>query len=408
MKSFSMRKVLFFTHAFLISCCLSGQEINRFNSYPISHRPVLQLNFVHPTADKPQSKLWFMENCWWAILPDSTGPTLWQRTEKGWKQHSGISEKLRGIPGRADVWAEKKQVTAVGVADSSLAVFRLIKKSGSSGIKWKSEILAKLYPPSPSAIETATIARDGNGNWWVAAAAGSKVCIWFSSNGGKNWAAPSILAEGIDEDDICVITPLRGGVGVIWSDQVRDAVIMREHKDGNPHGNWEKEEVADSGNKTADDHLNTALAPDGTLWVATKNSVDKAGQPQFVLRIRSVDGKWINKPYLSLESRMKRPSRPIVIATEDNSFVFVGHGDNDRSVPYPYNSNITFAQVDTSLSEIVVNPRIVISPDRSYNNVVHNVTGPKFPFPANGPWIILAGDAEGRVYEADLRKLVQK
>lgn len=36
-----------------------------------------------------------------------------------------------------------------------------------------------------------------------------------------------------------------------------------------------------------------------------------------------------------------------------------------------------------------------------------NVTGPKFPFPANGPWIILASDSEGRVYEADLRNFLK-
>lgn len=400
-----MKKTGIFLVIILLANLLPAQE--KTADFLPETKPVLQVNFVHPTADKPQSKLWYMDNYWWAILPDSTGPTLWQRTENGWKEYTEVSLALKGIPGRADVWAEKNQVTAVGVADSSLTVFRLIKKMGSSTVNWKSEILAKLYPPSPSTIETATIARDGKGIWWVAATSDSKVCVWFSSDG-ENWAAPHILGDGINEDDICVITPLPEGVGVIWSDQARDAVLMRVHKDGKPAGIWENEEIADSGNKTADDHLNTSLAPDGTLWVVTKNSVDKAGQPQFVLRIRLVDGKWINKPYLVLENRMKRPSRPIVIATEDNSFVFVGHGDNNRSVPYPYDSNITFSVVDTSLASVMKNPRIVISPDCSFKNVVHNVTGPKFPFPADGPWIILAGDAEGRVYEADLRKLVQK
>lgn len=386
---------------------IHAQE-TRFNSISPSTKPVLLVNFVHPTADKPQSKLWFMDKCWWAILPDSIGPTLWQRTEKGWKECPEVSEKLKGVPGRADVWADEKQVTAVGVADSSLTVFRLFKKINSSGIYWDSKVLSILAPPVSGTIETATIAKDGKGIWWVATTSGSKVCIWNSTNDGRNWNKPFILYEGLNEDDICTITPLNEGVGVIWSDQIRDAVLMRVHKNGNPAEKWESEEIVDSGNKTADDHLNTVLAPDGTLWVATKNSVDKAGQAQFVLRIRTVDGKWKNKPYLVLDSRMKRPSRPIVLATEDNSFVFVGHGDNDRSVPYPYNSNITFALVDTTLSSVWDNPQIVIAPDSIYRNVVHNVTGPKNPFPKDAPWIILAGDAEGRVYEADLRKLIQK
>ena len=351
-----------------------------------------------------------MNECWWAILPDSTGPTLWQRTEKGWEDHPEIAEKLRGIPGRADVWPEKNQVTAVGVGDSLLTVFRLVKHTGSSNTKWEPLVLAKLFPPSPSPIETATIARDGDGNWWVAATACSKVCIWFSSDDGKNWAGPSILAEGIDEDDICVITPLKGGLGVIWSDQIRDAVLMRMHKDGSPTETWENEEVIDSGNKTADDHLNTVLTPDGTLWLTSKNSVDKAGKPQFVLRVRLPQGKWKNIPYLVLENRMKRPSRPIVVATDDNSYVFVGHGDNDRSVPYPYNSEIEFAVAPAASvsQELLNNPQPVIVPDSTYKFVVHNVTGPKFPFPTDAPWIILASDAKGRVYEADLKNLIKQ
>lgn len=394
----------------LISICnlLSAQESVDGQSLPETN-PVFQVNFVHPTADKPQSKLWFMDGCWWTILPDSTGPTLWQRTDKGWKNHLEIAEKLRGVPGRADVWAGEKQVTAVGVADSSLTVFRLLKKDGSSGAIWKAEILTKLYPPVPSAIETATIAKDGDDNWWVVATTCLKVCVWFSSDDGKNWTGPSILAEGIDEDDICVITPLNDGVGLIWSDQIRDAVLIREHRDGKPASDWGKEMVIESGNKTADDHLNTVLTPDGTLWLTSKNSVDEAGKPQFVLRVRSVQGKWKNIPYLILENRMKRPSRPIVVATDDNSYVFVGHGDNDRSVPYPYNSEIEFAVAPASSvsSELLNNPQPVIVPDSTYKFVVHNVTGPKKPFPKDAPWIILASDAKGWVYEADLKKLIQ-
>lgn len=378
------------------------------NLFPVSRFPVFSVNFVHPTADKPQSKLWYTEGSWWALLPDSTGPTLWQRLETGWKEYPEVNLKLRGIPGRADVWSEINRVTAVGVADSFLTVFRLNKKIIRSGFRWNPEVLGRLFPQTPGMIETATIARDSNGKWWVAATANRKVQVWVSGNDGKKWSDPFTLAEGMDEDDICTITPLRDGVGVVWSDQVRDAVLMRVHRDGNPAGVWEKEEVADSGNQTADDHLNTVLTPDGTLWIATKNSLDKAGKAQFMLRIRTEDGKWTNVPYRVLENRMMRPSRPIVTATDDNAHVFVGHGDNDRSFPYPHRSNITFALVDTSLADLMLNSHIVIAPDSSISNVVHNVTGPKFPYPAGAPWIVLAGDAEGRVYEADLRKLAEK
>ncbi len=365
----------------------------------LTSKPVFQLDYPFPTADKPQSKLWYSENCWWALLPRSTGPSLWQRTEEGWNEYPEVADKLKGISGRADVWAEEHQVTVVCVADSSLTVCRLMKNSGPM-VKWESKVLAQLNPPTPSSIETATIAKDGKGNWWVAATTGLKVCAWFSEDG-NNWEAPLVLGQGIDEDDICSVTTVKDGIGVIWSDQVRDALLMRKHKNGSPREVWEKEEIIDIGNNTADDHINTSLSPDQTLWIATKNSVDTPGKPQFVLRVRSANEKWTNKGYCALESRMNRPSRPIVIASEDNSTVLTGYGNNDRSVPYPYNATIVFSSIDLSFN--VTDPQVVIFPDPELKSFVQNVTGPKFPFPVNGPWIVLASDSKGRVYEADLR-----
>jgi hypothetical protein len=380
-------------------------QINVNNYFNPSSQPSFQVDYKSPTSDKPQSKLWFMNGYWWALLPRSSGPSLWQRTKDGWKEHIEIGIALRGQPGRADVWSDDKEVTAVGVAEKSLTVFRLKPDSKSSGTYWEAYVLAELIPPSADIpIETATIAKDGKGIWWVAAVADSRVCVWNTLLKSGKWTSPYILAEGTDQDDICVVTPLPDGIGVIWSDQVRDAVLLRVHKNGDPPGRWDNEEVIESGNKTADDHLNSSLATDGTLWLTTKNSVDMPGKPQFVLRIRSTDGKWKNIPYLNLD-RMKRPSRPIVVATEDNTIIFTGHGDNDRSVPYPHDSKIIFARIDTMLTTVLINPQPVISPDSIFKSFVQNVTGPRHPFPQNVPWIILASDPEGRVYEADLQNL---
>lgn len=405
---FVMRRAFVLIHFILIfSYLISAQKKGSITSYLPTTQPVFRLDYNFPTADKPQSKLWYNDKCWWALLPRASGPSLWQRTGKGWKEHREIADELKGVPGRADVWAEEMRVTAVGVADSSLAIFRLggKKNNSPSGIRWEAQILSILQPPSNETFETATITCDGKGIWWIAATSGCKVIVWSSNTDGKNWSSPLILAGGLDKDDICAITPIEGGVGVIWSDQVSDAVLMRIHKIESPWEVWEKEEIIDIGNNTADDHINTSLSPNNTLWVATKNSVDTPGKPQFVLRVRSADGKWINKGYCVLESRMKRPSRPIVIATEDNSIVFTGYGDNNRSVPYPYNAKIVISLIDNAFNVSV--PQVVISPDPELKSFVQNVTGPKFPFPLDSPWIILASDSNGRVYEADLKNFVK-
>jgi hypothetical protein len=39
---------------------------------------------------------------------------------------------------------------------------------------------------------------------------------------------------------------------------------------------------------------------------------------------------------------------------------------------------------------------------------INNVTGPRYAFPENAPWIVLASDSIGRVYEADLRAVLSK
>ncbi len=397
--------LLLFLLLLLFSVQVMAQKDNNIQFAPIS-RPSFQVDYVYPTADKPQSKLWFMNGYWWALLPRSSGPSLWQRTTEGWKEYTEVNEALSGVPGRVDVWADHQKITAVGVADHSLTVFQLIAHYYSSQLRWKTRILAVLFPSSNQyPIETATIVQDGKNIWWVAAVADSKVYIWHSFKIGRKWSSPYILAEGTDKDDICVIASLKDGVGVIWSNQVRDAVIMRTHKDGQPADSWEEEVIIEMGNKTADDHLNTALAPDGTLWVATKNSVDLIGKPQFVLRVRSPEGQWFNRPYEILE-KGKQPRRPIVIVTEDNSAVYEGHKCNDSSVPF--SNRIIFARVDTSLSSILDDAQVIISPDSTLKAYVDNVTGPKNPFPLAGSLILLASDQEGRVYEAELWKLIFK
>lgn len=373
-----------------------------------STQPVIRVDVPSPTADKPQSKLCYTEGSWWALLPKSTGPSLSQRSAAGWTEHPEIAAQLKGVPGRADVWGEKGKITAVGVDPEFLTVFRIEKKGTPEKVKWKTSILATLRPPSSDyPIETATIAKAQNGSWWVAAVADEKVYVWNNLAKAKRWSSPYLLAEGLDKDDICVITELPDGVGVIWSNQIQETVNIRIHKTGSPVNEWNEATTIEAGNATADDHLNTALAPDGTLWVATKNSLDEVGKPQLVLRVRSPKGEWRNYPYAVL-APPDLPSRPIVVATEDPEIVLTGHTIYHNKQPNL--GKIVFGQIDTTQTEIVKNEKVVIAPYTAgwdENNRINDVTGPKKPYPLGVPWIILASDREGQVYEADLRPLIR-
>jgi hypothetical protein len=371
-----------------------------------SSKPVFTVDFDMPTADKPQSKLWY-SNGWWALIPRSAGPSLWQRTPQGWLEHTNVLEALKGVPGRADLWPHGAFVTGVSVSDSALTIFRLSKKETNRKITWTPEVLARLTPPAAGmTMETATIVCDGKGRWWVSAVADDQVCVWSGSTDAKSWKSPTVLARGLDKDDICALTPIKKGIAVIWSDQVRQAMVTREHPDDNPFPTWNAETIIELGNNNADDHIKTAISKNGTLWVATKNSVDEMDKPQLVLRVRTAAGRWSNYAYMPLKPK-SLPTRPALFTTENSGIILCGHGDNYTRGGNPYHSEVTFGVIDTTSKEILQRSKVVISPEKAYqDSYIQNVTGPRHAFPPNAPWIILASDRKGRVYEADLRTVL--
>ncbi|HEU0138819.1 MAG TPA: hypothetical protein VFQ79_03880, partial [Bryobacteraceae bacterium] len=84
-------------------------------AFAAGHHPVFRVDTSNPTVDKPQSKTWYAEGSWWALLPRKSGPSLWQRTPSGWHERREITRSLSGLPGRADVWFDKDGATAVVV-----------------------------------------------------------------------------------------------------------------------------------------------------------------------------------------------------------------------------------------------------------------------------------------------------
>ncbi|MES2457512.1 MAG: hypothetical protein V4594_18290 [Bacteroidota bacterium] len=392
----------------LSACILLGCSMQaRAQLYPVSHTPVFKVDVPNPTMDKPQSKLWYMDGQWWALLPKSSGPSLWQRTAKGWTEDANVTKALSGNPGRVDVCVSGHQVMAVGTGTKYLMVYQLTMDHKS----WQAEVTGRLLAPNGATgqIETATIVCDGSGVWWVAADFGEKVYVWSSADGRK-WKAAVELGDKLNSDDISTLAKLPQGIGLIWSDQNQDAVKFRFHSDqkNNPGGEWTAEEMIDQGNRTADDHLHAALGQDGTLWLATKNSVDQIGKPQLVLRVRKADGKWKNYPFADLDS-VKGPSRPVVFTIEGSGRVLVGY--TEYNAVNTNLGNIKFALADTAKKGLLSELKTVVLPklDMPKNTFrVNDITGPKSSFPGNGPWIILSSDQLGNIYEVDLRKLFGK
>lgn len=388
----------------LLASCTLFVIANQAVAQPvIPSEPIFQTGVRSPTQDKPQSKLWFAHNRYWAWLPIPNGSAILERTTSGWRELAHLRKHLADLPGQADVWAETSSVRAVLVGKDRLAVVELNFDNAQNTYvpgALRHEFSLRPIGGEGDELETATIAHDSQGRWWIAYDREQQISVlWTTDDVGQGWSPPSMLGSLIDRDDICAIFALPDRVGVIWSDQVSDAVFFREHLDDQLPEEWSRPIVVQQGGKTADDHLNGVVAEDGTLFVATKNSVDQIGAPQQVLRVRRPDGRWENHPYAVLHDKVG-PSRPIALLAGRSQQLFLLHTNYDRRDPKSRKDFIAGINTPRPLLNLAGPEARVLTAAKPVNNV----TGPKKPFASDISWIVLASDSDGRVYEASLPK----
>ncbi len=347
--------------------------------------PVLRVDVPFPTRDKPQSKIWHAHNHWWAWLPAKAGSSVWRRTEAGWKRETHLDSTLQGLPGQADVWSDDSGVRAVLVGEKELAVL---------GLRWENGRYVAAGPPVrwPQAVETATIARDREGLWWIAHDDGKNIVARGSKDPeGRLWNDAIVLNEKeMDDDDICAIVALPGGPGVIWSDQKNDGVYFR--RIGGPV------ETVQEGGLNADDHINAAISADGTLYVAMKNSVDRVGEPQLVLRVRDSQGWWTSVPFANRTPKAT-PSRPIAVIGGAPERLFLLYTAYEPGPAAQRRDGITLIVSPLPRWRADLPASIVT---RGEGVRLNDVTGPKSRFPEGVPWIVLSSDQHGNVYETRL------
>ena len=140
---------------------------------------------------------------------------------------------------------------------------------------------------------------DSDGRMWLASDATTDINVRWSDSPYTTWSSPITIAAGVNTDDISVITAMPGDqVGVLWSNQNTERFGFRVHADGADPATWAADEVPASssalnvGLGMADDHLNLAVASDGTIYAAVKTSYDTGGYPKMALLVRRPNGSW--------------------------------------------------------------------------------------------------------------------
>lgn len=382
----------------LVSCHPGGKHLP---AQEITVQPIFQTNVPEPTQDKPQSKTWYAQGHWWALMPGTQGPVLYKRTHQGWRVQPEATQTMSEQPGKADVYATAQTAMAVLVGPCALTVVALHYVDQAA--TYIPETLTALpIPDACASIETATLTQDPQGTWWVAADMDSLVLTWASADA-TTWQGPFTIGQHIGHDDICMIATLTDAVSVIWSDQQADCVWEATHTHGQPADQWTAPTAIDCGHKTADDHLNSTLLKDGTLIVATKNSLDQEDKPQFVLRVRTPQGVWHNLPCVNLTAT-EQPTRPLITQTPAGHLL-MAYTVTNRVGEGSY-INLDQVNIPSTLDTLTFKNLLhVRSPHAS---IVGNATATKAPFPAdnNVPWLILFSDKQGRVFEADIRNYI--
>ncbi len=306
-----------------------------------------------PTADKPQSKLWWTDGSWWGCLWDPVA--LSHRIQRfDFVAHTWTSVGPNA-DNRADVivdvlWAGAKLYIVSHPYEAS-GEFRLHSYTYDSTTDIYT--LRSGFPMVMNSgdAEAVTIAKDGTGKLWTSWEEDGDIMINRSTSGDASWGTPFRLpVQGADtsSDDISSIVSFGSRIGVMWSNQDDSKVYFASHSDGQADTVWQAREdaLADAVlGIVADDHLNLAVACDANacVYAVAKTSLHGVGLPQLYLLRRDNTGIWTRYPVANDEDDH---TRPILLIDDQNRKLYVfarsGTGDNGIYMKVSDLDNIAF------------------------------------------------------------------
>ena len=303
------------------------------------------------TGEKPQAKVWTHAGSWWCVLPNSTGTWLRRLDGTAW---TDVLKLTNATNSKADVKSigNVAHVLLFEGVTSELVSVEYVPATNSYQ-PWSSR--PAVAPVSlDNGVEIATIDVDSQGRMWLAADGSTTVTVRHSDPPYASWSTPITLASNITADDIAVVTAFPNGkIGVLWSNQTTQRFGFRTHVDGNDPTTWSADEVPASqsalnvGAGMADDHLNVAVASDGTLYAAVKTSYDTPGYPKVALLVRRPAGTWDN-----LYEVDQSGTRGIVLLNEQSGTVSVVYTASEGFNPIVYK--------ETATSSVAFGPRATL------------------------------------------------
>ena len=356
---FKIFRVYLIIIVFLSSSFIYSQSFTTIN--PI-------INSTGVASFKPQSKVWYYGNYWWAVIPveaegiDPAGTYLWRL--------DGTSfTKLMKLSDSTDTFSDAKalgnvtHILVVQGVDDEVAV----PNAELVSIQFKDNSpLPPTYEPwsvrssnvpitlDPTFNESATIDIDSQGRMWLASDANVAINVRWSNSPYSSWSLPITLNTGhnVKGDDLCALTAFAGNkIGVLWSNQNEDEFQFRFRNDLDDPSTWSSLEVPVSasspGKGVADDHINLAVGSDGSIYAAVKTSFNdgSSGNTTIGLLVRRPNLVDSDNWEALHEVTNDYGTRPVALLNESENKIFVIFhplGDGDILYKYSSTSSISF------------------------------------------------------------------
>jgi PKD domain len=292
-----------------------------------------------PTGTKPESKLWFADGRWWAVLfaPRANAHRIFSldRATGGWVD-SGTTVDTRPDT-RADVlWdaaARKLYVAShvfdpAGIETTPANVGRLWRFSYSAITKSYSLDLGFPVDVNAAATETLVIDKDSTGRLWATWIQESRVFVNHTTTRDTAWGMPYVVPgpRGATTllrppDDISSVVHFGADrIGVMWSNQADGNFWFAVHADGTDDTAASWSVAAVPAGASTDDHMNLKADAAGRVFAAVKTSEIAAARPLILLLVRAPNGAWTSHTVGRVSDSH---TRPIVLLDEQHARIHV-------------------------------------------------------------------------------------
>jgi hypothetical protein len=374
------------------------------------------------TGEKPESKLWWNDGSWWAVLFHTGSQThhifRLDRSSEQWVDTGTVVDNRPKTRSDA-LWDGTRLYLSSHVRASSSSgaasgnPTRLYRFSYDPATKTYTRDTG--FPAQINSVssEALTIDKDSTGVLWATWTQGSKVYANNTTGGDATWGTPFVLpfssASGLSSDDISAVASFGGGrTGVMWSNQPRSAMYFAEHQDGAPRTTWDVTRTALQGPNSADDHINLKslqTSSSGQVFAVIKTSLDDAGgnssAPLIMLLVRDPSSAdWSSYPVARVRDCH---TRPVLLLDSEHQTLYVFMTAPDSGCPYTGFPGTIFMK-SSSMSSIAF-------PDGRGTPVIRNTSSPNLNNAtttkqsvnsATGMVVMASNDVTQRYWHADI------